>query len=475
MNPQKPISRRRFFGQANCAAISSLPVLNTLLNLNLAGSLAADPPPTSEYRAIVCLFLNGGCDTFNLLVPRGASASSAEYLEYSTIRQDLALPYASLLPINPTNNPPLGKGFGLHPNVPELQTLFEDGHAAFVANVGTLIEPVTLAQYNAGSKPLPLGLFSHSDQIEQWQTSMPNTRSGIGWGGRAADLLSSLNANNGVSMNVSLAGSNVFQTGHGVFEYAISDSGATALTGYSKNWVAGGALDQYRGAAVDGMLAQQYANLLQRTFARSERGALDAYDIFTSATSPSLPVGATFPTTSLGKQLGMIAKTIAGRSALGAKRQTFFVSYGGWDHHDEVILNQQNMLPVVSQAVGAFYNALTLLGVQNNVTLFLASDFGRTLTSNGKGSDHAWGGNMFVVGGSVIGKKIYGQFPSLYENNPLDTGRGRLIPTTSVDEYFAELALWLGVPKSSLPLVLPNIGNFYDINGSEAPVGFLPV
>ena len=471
--PSKTLSRRRFLGQANCAAISSLSILNTLLNLKLAGALAADPPPASEYRAVVCIFLNGGCDSFNMLVPRGASATSAEYLEYKNVRQDLALLHDKLLPLNPTNNP--GLGLGLHPGMPEIQTLFEAGHAAFVANVGTLIEPVTLSQYNDGSKPLPLGLFSHSDQIEQWQTSMPHTRSGIGWAGRAADILAGLNTDNGVSMNVSLSGSNVFQTGNNVFEYAISESGATALTGYAKNWQAGGALEQFPGAAVDGMLAQQYSSLLQRSFARSERHAIDAYDIFTNATSGSLPAGTTFPSSALGQQLQMIAKTIAGRDSLGAKRQTFFISYGGWDHHDEVIANQAAMLPVVSQAIGAFYNALSLLSIQNNVTLFIASDFGRTLTSNGRGSDHAWGGNSLVVGGSVIGKKIYGQYPALYEDSPLDTGRGRLIPTTSVDAYFAEMALWLGVPKSSLPLVLPNIGNFYDITSSSPPLGFLPV
>lgn len=472
MKSSSSISRRRFIGQANCAAISSLPILNTLLNLKLASSLAAVPPPDSEYRALVCIFLNGGCDSFNLLAPRGSSATSPEYLEYASVRQDLALPYGSLLPITPDNNP--GLGLGLHPGVSGLQTLFEAGNAAFVANVGTLIEPVTLGGYNDGSDRLPLGLFSHSDQIEQWQTSMPHTRSGIGWGGRAADILAALNTNNGVSMNISLSGSNVFQTGNSVFEYAINNEGATSLDGYQKNWQAGQALEQIRGAAVDGMLAQQYSNLLQRSFARSERNALDAYDIFTDATSADAPNGPSFPTTALAQQLRMIARTIAGRDALGAKRQTFFVSYGGWDHHDEVLTNQATMLPIVSQAVSAFYTALTQLSIQNNVTLFLTSDFGRTLTSNGRGSDHAWGGNMFVVGGSVIGKKIYGQYPDLAEGSSLDTGRGRLIPTTSVDEYFAELALWLGVPKSSLPLVLPNIENFYSLSSSSNPVGFLP-
>jgi len=169
----------------------------------------------------------------------------------------------------------------------------------------------------------------------------------------------------------------------------------------------------------------------------------------------------------------MVARVIAARAGLGVKRQTFFVMYGGWDHHDEVIANQQVMLGEVSDAVTAFYNATAELGIENGVTLFTASDFGRTLTSNGAGSDHAWGGNHFVVGGAVNGRRVFGQYPDLYEDNALDTGRGRLIPTTAVDEYFAELALWMGVDPSNLPTVLPNIGRFY-VPGSPAnPLGFL--
>lgn len=473
MKDPRLLSRRSFLGQASCAAVSSLPVLSSLLSLKFASSLAsAATVPDSEYRALVCLFLNGGNDSFNMLAPRGA----AEHAEYAAVRQDLAIPAANLLPINPLNSAQVGRQLGVHPGMPELQQLFEAGHAAFVANVGTLVEPgVTKAGFASGAAKLPVGLFSHSDQIEQWQTSLPDTRSGIGWAGRAADLLDSLNTNRQVSMNISLAGSNVWQTGNSVFEYAITPEGAVGLTGYSKEWVQEYGLRQQRSAAVDGQLAMEYANVFQRTFAGSQRSALDAYDLFSGATSGSLPVGATFPGSNLGQQLRMIARTIAGRDALGAKRQTFFVSLGGWDHHDEVLVNQANMLPVVSQAVGAFYNALELLGIQNNVTLFLASDFGRTLSSNGRGSDHAWGGNTFVVGGAVQGKKIYGTYPDLYADNPLDIGRGRLIPTTSVDSYFAELALWLGVPRSSLPLVLPNVTRFHDIAGTDAPVGFLPV
>lgn len=469
----KPISRRRFLGQASCSAVTAIPMINTILNLKMAGSVAAAEPLNGEYRALVCIFLNGGNDSFNMLPPY----SGAAYNAYADIRQDLALtPHpdpllTEILPIAPLDysGPPLG----VHHMMPELHALFESGDAAFVSNVGTLVEPVTKAQYLANSANLPLGLFSHSDQIEQWQTSLPDTRTAVGWAGRMADLLQSLNAIEQVSMNVSLSGSNVWQSGNSVFEYAITPAGAVGLNGYLPGWGQYQEVPQARSAAVDSQLGLHYSNLFAQAFAKSKKDAMEAYEIFSAATAGALPGNPTFPNTTLGAQLQMVAKTIAGRSALGATRQTFFISFGGWDHHDEVLLNQANMLPVVSQAVGAFFNALTLLGVQNQVTLFSASDFGRTLTSNGRGSDHAWGGNHFVVGGGVNGKRIFGQYPDLAEDSALDVGRGRLIPSTSVDAFFAELALWLGVSKSSLPLVLPNITRFYDLNSSDWPVGFL--
>lgn len=467
MKKRSPLSRRRFLGEASCAGISTISLLNTLLNLELSGRLAQAQGPDNGYRAIVCLFLGGGMDSFNLLVPRG----NTEYAEYAAERANIALPQNQLLAINPTNN--VGRVLGLHPGVPELQTLFENGNAAFVANVGTLLDPnTTKASYNGGLN-LPFGLFSHSDQQEQWQSSTPNQRSGIGWAGRMADVIHSVNSNQVVSMNISLSGSNVFQTGNSVFEYAISQYGATALSGYEKTWQQEFGLNQLRSAAVDGQLAMQYANLLQQSYAATERSSLDAYDLFANSTNVTLPSGVTFPSSTLGQQLQMVCKTIAGHSALGMTRNTFFVSFDGWDHHDDVVGNEATMLPILSQAVGAFYNMLVQMGMQNSVVLFVATDFGRSLTSNGKGSDHAWGGNSFVVGGPVLGKKIYGTYPSLYDNNPLDVGRGRLIPTTSIDQYFAEMALWLGVPKTSLPLVLPNIGRFYDVNSSSPPIGFL--
>lgn len=467
-------SRRQFLGRASCAAVSSIPVLNTLMNLSFAERLSAvTAPAASEYRALVCIFLSGGNDSFNMLVPRDPTA----YATYQASRSDLALAPNELIDIHPTGLP----DYAVHGGMPEVAALFQSGAAAFVANVGTLIEPVlNRTEVNTLAKQLPLGLYSHSDQIEQWQTSLPHQRSGIGWAGRTADLLKGLNSNPVVPMNISLDGTNVWQTGDSVAEYSITTDGAVALQNYKSGWQQYDVVNQSLSQGVDSQLAQQYANVLMQTFNTRKKAALDAYNIFAAATAGSLPGGVTFPNTFLGSRLAMVAKAIQGRSTLGAVRQTFFINFGGWDHHSGVLTYQSQMLPQVSAAIGAFYSALVAMGVQNNVTLFTASDFGRTLTSNGQGSDHAWGGNQLVVGGSVLGQRIHGQYPSLAVNpqggteaNPLDTGSGRLIPTTSCDAFFAELALWLGVAKTDLPLIFPNIGNFYSTSSSAAPVGFM--
>lgn len=467
-------TRRQFLGRASCAAVSTVPVLNTLLNLAAAEQVSAvTAPAQSEYRALVCLFLSGGNDSFNMLVPREPAA----YAEYEATRSNLALAPAQLIDIHPVGLP----DFAVHAAMPEVAALFEAGNAAFVANVGTLIEPVqNRAQVAAQSKLLPLGLYSHSDQIEQWQTSLPHQRSGIGWAGRMADLLQDLNANQAVPMNLSLDGSNIWQTGDHVAEYSITPNGAVALSNYKYDWQANDASAQAFSQGVDSLLAQQYSNVLMQTFNARKKSALDAYNSFATASAPALPAGVTFPATYLGARLQMVARAIQGRNTLGATRQTFFLNWGGWDHHSGVLGYQAAMLPQVSAAIGAFYSALEAMGVQDQVTLFTASDFGRTLTSNGQGSDHAWGGNQLVVGGSVIGQRLYGSYPSLAvnpssgpETNPLDTGQGRMIPTTSCDAFFAELALWLGVPAGDLPLILPNLGHFYSPGSGSAPVGFM--
>ncbi|MEM8858076.1 MAG: DUF1501 domain-containing protein [Chloroflexota bacterium] len=471
-------TRRQFLGEASCAAVGSSSLFSTLLNLRMTNTMAAEGLPSirsksadnlansDDYKALVCIFLAGGNDSFNMLVPRGNS----EYDEYQTIRADLALPQGDLIPLNQLDGD--GREYGVHPAMPEVAKLFNDGDLAFVANVGTLIEPVTKATIEDETARLPLGLYSHSDQIMHWQTSVPDKRTGFGWGGRTADLIQSLNDNDTISMNISLAGTNLFQTGKTLTEYSIvpwQENGAIQIYGHDDDWTPMHAL---RNAAIESMLDLEYQNLFDQTFTNTTKSAMEGSALFASAIQNVEPFTTEFPDNDISNQLKMVARTIAANKELGFRRQTFFVLLGGWDHHDEVLNNQMEMLSLVSKAMSDFQSAMQEIGLEDNVTTFTASDFGRTLTSNGQGSDHAWGGNHMVMGGAVRGQRIYGEYPQLYEDNPLDTGRGRLIPTTSCDEYFAELAMWFGVDKSELSTVFPNIGRFYDTNSSSKPIGF---
>jgi uncharacterized protein (DUF1501 family) len=474
------ISRRKFLGQASCAGVGSASLFSTLLNLRMASSAAAQSLPVIdpfEYRGLVCLFLAGGNDSYNMLVPKG----DTEHAQYAAIRSDLALPKEDLLAINPTNAMG-GMQLGVHPSMPEVQSLFESESLAFVTNVGTLVEPTTLSGYENGTTPLPRGLFSHSDQVEQWQTSIPDNASGFGWGGRTADLLNSLNNNDKISMSISLNGTNVWQNGHQTAQYQITQNGSIERSYYDAD---PGSWNAMTGAAIDSQIDQQYANLFDKTFANISRSAIDAHESFSTATD-AVSAFTAAPFTDavndtadeiaainrLANYFTMVAKTIAAQGTLGLRRQTFFVNVGGWDHHDEVLDTQASMLKVVSRGLDYFNALMVEISMHDKVTLFTASDFARTLTSNGRGSDHAWGGNQIVMGGAVKGKQIYGDYPELYSGNALDTGRGRLIPTLSVDQYFAELAAWLGVQSGDLTTVLPNLDRFYT-PGTGAPVGFL--
>jgi uncharacterized protein (DUF1501 family) len=446
------LSRRQFIGQASCAGIGATSLFSTLLTLRLANSLAAQTAPAGgDYKALVCLFLAGGNDSFNMLVP----TTGAEYNAYAAVRRNLALARDTLLQITPANLG--GRTLGVHPSMTEVRDLFTQGRLGFVANVGSLIRPTTLADYRA-NRYRPLSLYSHSDQIKQWQTCMPDQRTAIGWGGRAADIIRSLNNPGIVSMNISLSGQSVFLTGQQAFTYSINSSGATALTGYDPRAVNN--LTALRTAAVDTTLGADYRSLFEQSYGDSTRDAIDAYYEFAAALSgvtlaTAVPAGNTLAT-----NLGMIARTASSAGRLGARRQIFFVQLGGWDHHDEVLNNQVTMLRTVSQALGFFWSALGELGLQNNVTLFTASDFGRTLTSNGNGSDHAWGGNHLVLGGAVRGGNVFGNreqgyYPDLQNLAAIDTGQGRLIPGVAVDEYARDLLSWFGVSNGDLDYVLP--------------------
>ena len=460
-------NRRAFLkglGQGlGCAALSAAPLLGTMAQLGGARSAAAQAlPPGNDYRALVCILLAGGNDSFNMIVPRDPD----EYNDYAGARSDLALDRDALLPVSPRS---LDRDFGFHPSMPEAQALFDADRLAVVTNVGTLAERVTLAQIEAESARLPLGLFSHTDQIRQWQTSVPDDRNALGWGGRLADLLVDDNPAAEISMNISLSGTNIFQSGQQSREFAITPTGSFGIIGFGEN----DPINPLRETAIRSMMDAQYKNLLEQTFAEQMQVGVRNHEVFSSALAGAPTLSTVFSGDALAQSLRMIAEVISVRAALGLRRQTFFVVVGGWDHHDEVLATQAPMLAGVSRALSEFDAALGELSVRDEVTTYTISDFGRTLSSNGRGSDHAWGGHQLVMGGAVRGGDFYGTPPPLYLGSPLDTGRGRLIPTLSTDEYFAELALWFGVQPGDLDAILPNIGRFTTPSATAPPVGFL--
>jgi len=457
------ITRRGFLSHSCALGVASATVSSTLLQLGLSRTAAAQSAP--GYRALVCILLAGGNDSYNMLVP----TDNDQFAEYQGIRADLALQQNSLLALPGTTGN--GRSYGLHPGMAELQSLFTSGDAAMIANVGTLLEAFDADAVQNGTARLPLGLFSHADQINQWQTAVPDGRVAQGWGGRIADLMQDRNVQNGVSMNISLSGSNVFQSGNQVGEYSIeaTGDGAPGLNAYDD----GTDFGALKKRMVDDLLAVQQEHVMRREYSRRLRGAIDAQAVFVDALQTSPTLNTQFSPGYFSQSLQQVARVIGARDALGVTRQTFFITVGGWDHHDDVLDNQANMLPAISAGLQEFRNALVELDVFNEVTTFTSSDFGRTLTSNGKGSDHGWGGHHVVMGGSVNGGSIYGDYPILSASNPLDVGRGVYAPTTSVDEYFAELASWFGVPASELDQVLPNVRSFYSPESNQPPIGFL--
>lgn len=463
-------SRRKFIRQASIATMGYTTLFSTIFNMktiNAAARMNSSVQDDSDYKAMVCLFFTGGMDSYNMLIPKGTS----EYNEYSTTRSNLSIPKNDILAINPLVSD--GKSYGVHPTMPEVQSLFEDGRLSFISNIGSLVTPVDKAGYEDGSIPLPLGLYSHADLIKHWQTALPHERTSIGWGGKLADLMSDVNGNDIVPMNLALSGSNVFQTGNESVEFTLninSDSGVSGIPYYNEDW----GINTMAKAAIDNMIEAEYDDVFQKTYIDVTKTARDGSEELSTALTGVPDFTTTFDQTSnLSKSFELVAKVIAARDTLNMSRQIFFIEYSGWDHHDDLLTGLTNKLPEVSKALGEFNAVLEELDMLENVTTFSSSEFGRTLTSNGNGSDHAWGGNAFIMGGSVIGKKMFGVYPSLELDNPLEVGGGTLIPTTSTDEYFAELALWFGVPATDLVTLFPNIGNFYDTTSGNAPIGFM--
>ncbi len=463
------MNRRKFLGTASCATLGYTTLFSTLVNLksmNAASILNSSTIASGDYKALVCLALGGGIDSYNMVIPVG----NAEYQEYATTRSNQAIPQNEPLPINPNTSD--GKSYGFHPAMTNLHSMFENGDAAIVANVGSLIEPITKTQFFNGSIPTPLGLYSHADQFMHWQTSVPHDRVAVGWGGKIADMMNSANSNQTISMNMSLSGSNVFQTGNNTVEYSVDPyEGSVGINGYGDPWQ----FSQLRTAAINSMIEAQYQDAFKQAYVDVIKTARDGHNLFSGAIESLTPFNTEFTENYISQAFHMVAKTIAARTDLSMNRQIFFIEYGGWDHHDEVLMNMNEMMGEVDTAIGEFYSALDEINMRDCVTTFSMSEFARTLTSNGNGTDHAWGGNSFVVGGSVNGKEMYGTYPSLALDGPLEVGGGVVIPTTSADEYFAELSRWYGVMNTDLPTLFPNIGNFYDINSSSGPIGFMDI
>ena len=471
-----PATRRHFFGRSACAAMSSLPVMNTLLNLQLAGRAAADGAPT-DHRTLVCIFLNGGMDSFNWLVPR----DSARHATYATTRGNLALSTSEILSLHQDGGD--GQLYGIHPSCTGMADMF-NGTGSFagkrrlslLANIGTLVQPVTKAQYLAESIPLPRALYSHSDQIDQWQTSVPQGMTQLsGWAGRTADLLHATANANSIAMNISLSGNSLWQVGNNTTQFVVTDRGALTFTGSEIS----DPLHPMRlkNSAHRSIIQQNYANLMQQSYGQLTRSSIELQEFFLQQYNSfdDSAVASLFPGTNyIAQQFRAAVKMIALRPALGLHRQTLFIAFGGWDHHGELLETQAGMLSTLNASLTAFQGALEQLGLQDSVITYSASDFGRTLRSNGRGTDHAWGGNALVMGGPVQGGRVCGTFPDLTLESNDDTGYGgRMIPTTSVDQFFAEMLRWFGVPASGMSTVLPNIGNFYDVNSSSLPIGFL--
>jgi uncharacterized protein (DUF1501 family) len=448
------MDRRQALKHLLCATASSA------LFTALAGKLSLAQAATmgsgrsllgSGYRALVCVFQYGGNDAINMVIPR----DGAGYSTYSTARAGLAIPQAQLLQLSPAVAPSGGGSFGLHPGMQGLQNLFNTQKAAIVANVGPLLYPITKAQYQAGSVPTPAQLFSHSDQQVLWQTPSAESNDRRGWGGRLADLFYSSNSNQQLSMNISLDGENVFQSGTSIVPYFVGQDGAEGIYFVNNDpWNAP------RRAAFLALRDANHAHAMQREYASKVRRAMDNEAMVTSALAGAPAVTANFPDTDLGRQLRMVARLISARGALQMNRQIFFVAQGGYDTHASQLSDHPALLTDLSDSLSAFYAQMGSLGLGNQVTSFTASDFGRTLTSNGDGTDHGWGSHHFVVGDSVQGGRIVGNMPDLTVGGPDDADWGQIIPRTAVDQYAATLSTWYGLSDSDRTLVFPNLGRF---------------
>jgi uncharacterized protein (DUF1501 family) len=470
------LTRRGFLRNSAFAGAGAAACASTIRDLRLINTVMAFEPP-ADYKALVCVFLGGGNDANNWIVP----TQPGPFADYTSIRGNLALPDTSLLPLYSTGATPYsdadGHTYGFHPGCSKLQTLFNEDKLAMTLNVGSLVRPITRAEYLANATGTrPPQLFSHSDQVTQWQTSIPDQPPATGWGGRVADLINSVaNPSGNISMSVSLANANTLEVGNLVSQYQVSTTGAVTMSG---NLMTNNGA---RARALRNILGMSQTNLQRNAFAEVVDNAIFTGDLLNSniaATAEAAQGGtwvwtAPFPASSLGQQMKMIARLIqAGPGAFNMKRQIFFCSKGGHDTHTgQVSVNgtsqptnpagsHYGLLNDTSECIYAFQRAMEQINLGNNVTTFTASDFSRTLPTNSLGSDHGWGSHHAIIGGAVNGGATYGKIPTFAINGPDDTGTGRWIPTTSVDQHSATLAKWFGLDSNELAAVFPNLSRF---------------
>lgn len=435
-------SRRQFLRSIRTLAASGASA--QLLRL---GQINAFAQSTSTYRSMVCIFLFGGNDGNNTIVPHDA----ARYAAYQAMRPNIALGAASLLPVAAG-----AASYGLHPRLVNMQRLYNQGRAAMVFNVGTLVQPTTKAQIQSGVVPLPRNLYSHSDQTLQWQTSNPQAQGGSGWGGRIADLIAGSNSST-FPVGVSVQGSAALLQGVTTRPINLSPGSQFGL----RNFGDGNAMNA-RTAGLQQLLTFDTGMQMIAAAASTTQSALNSAQQVNAALGSGTPLTTVFPASNLGNQLRQVANVIRVRTALGMSRQIFFCGMGGFDNHSDQLPTHDNLLGQLDAAVSAFVAATEELGVVNDVTTFTESEFGRTGNpSSSNGSDHAWGSHHFVAGGAVRGGDAYGAFPVHALRGPDDAGsRGLWIPTTSLDQYAATLGAWFGLASGDLNAVFPNLRNF---------------
>ena len=462
--PDTNPSRRAFLKRASALSMAGVAAPWAV---NLAAMAEASAATATDYKAMVCIFLYGGNDYANTVTPY----DTASYNSYQAMRPSFAHARASLAAtsLNPVAAPLDVNGvahqYALAPNLAPLMPLFDGGQLGVLLNVGTLVQPTTKQQYVNKSVKLPPKLFSHNDQQSVWQSSNPEGALS-GWGGRMGDLFQGGNGNATFTC-VNVSGNAVFMSGGSAVQYQISTNGSVPLNGLKAPLFGSSAASE----ALRTLITQPRSHLLEAEYNRVAKRSVDADSVLTAALAASPAISTVYPTANnLGDQLKMVARMIAAAPAVGARRQVFFVSMGGFDNHDQMATAHPTLMKNLASAMAAFYQSTVELGVADKVTAFTASDFGRTMVGNNDGSDHGWGSMHFVMGGAVKGKTLYGTAPVVANNGPDDVGQGRLLPTTSVDQLAATLGKWMGVSDTNLLTMLPSLANY---NAGARTLAFL--